>query len=179
MKHYIFIITLFLFTYSYSQGIVFDENTLISKSEEIIADALMRIENPEEPNCTYKLGKFEITHYFDTEGNLVKTIRKDIYASDVILGAPTTEIYDLNGNIILRRKQGYDGEIYVLTLLKYNSFNLIAEEYHLNTIYIYRLFHKNNSNYKNNKKIYYNSKGKRVRSWKRAKRISQKKLYAI
>lgn len=179
MKHYIFIITLFLFNYSYAQGIVFDENTLISKSEEIITDALLRMENPEEPNCTYKLGAFEIKHYLDREGRLVKTTRKDIYASAAILGAPTTEIYDLNGNIILRRKQGYDGEIFFLTLFKYNSFNLVAEEYHLSTYYIYRLFHKNNSNYKNNKDIYYNSKGKRVSSWKRAKRKSQKKLYAI
>ncbi|WP_439153422.1 hypothetical protein [Winogradskyella sp.] len=178
MKHKLFAFLLFSFLFCHSQNEIFDEDILVSKSEEIIVDALKRIENPEEAGCTYDLGDFMIEHYFDNDGRLVKTVKTNNIASAAILGNPTTEIYDLKGNLVLRRKQGFNGEIYFLTIFKYNSFNLLEEEYHLDTNYIYRLFHKNNSNYKLNKKIYYNSKGKRVHSWKRAKRKNQKKLFA-
>lgn len=179
MKYVFFSFSLFLILSSHSQGKVFDESILIAESEKFITDALARIENPEGANCIYDSGAFTIKHYFDREGRLVKTVKTNTIAAAAILGSPTTEIYDLKGNLVLRRKQGYDGEIYFLTIFKYNSFNLVAEEYHLDTYYIYRLFHKNNSNYKDNKNVYYNSKGKRVNSWKRAKRKNQTKLFPI
>jgi hypothetical protein len=118
-----------------------------------------------------------IKHYLDADGRLVKTVKKNIIAAASILGAPTIEIFDFKGNLVLRKKQDYNsGEIYFLTLFKYNSCNLIAEEFHLSTYNIYRLVHKNNSNYKENKKIYYNSDGKKVKSIRRTKRKDIKKI---
>lgn len=177
MRYFIFGFLLFLQFSIYSQEKIFDANTLIIEGEKIITQASLRIENPDEADCTYDLGDFIIKHYLDADGRLVKTVKKNIIAAASILGAPTIEIFDFKGNLVLRKKQDYhSGEIYFLTLFKYNSYNLIAEEFHLSIYNIYRLVHKNNSNYKENKKIYYNSDGKKVRSIKRTKKRDIKKI---
>ncbi|WP_370091375.1 hypothetical protein, partial [Winogradskyella sp.] len=118
---------LFLALLSHSQRKVFDENILIAESEKILNNASLRIYNPEEADCDYDLGEYWIKHYLDSDGRLVKTVKKHNFAADAILASPIVEIYDLKGNLVLRKKQGYDGEIYNLTLFKYNSFNLLAE----------------------------------------------------
>jgi hypothetical protein len=153
----------------------FSENILIEKSNQIIEKYSERIHSTEKKDTTYGSNFLEMTRYFDNEKKLVKRINRDPKSSLGFTG-PRTEIYEVNGNIILAKNEDHSGEIWYLSINEYDDSGNLTKQTLFDMEFIYTKQYEYDSENKLSKVTFYNSNGRKVKSEKRAKR---EKPYAL
>jgi hypothetical protein len=169
MKNIILISILVFGNVLYCQE-AFNEKDLIEKSNQIIKDYSSQIHTTEIKDTTYlKINFLRMTRSYDKNRNLLKRVNINTYSS-LGFNGPRTELYDAKGNIIIAKNEDHYGNIWYLSINEYDDDRKLIKQVLFNMTFIYTKLYTYDSKNKLTNSIYYNNKGRKVKSEKRAKR---------
>jgi hypothetical protein len=168
LKNVILIVTFIFVNIAYCQE-PFNENILIEKTNQIIDEYSDRIHSTEEKDTVYGSNFLKMTRYYGNNNKLIKRVNLNPRSPLGISGL-RTEIYNDKGNRIIERNQDRNGKIWYLSIKDFDESGNLIKEMTFDFKYVFTKLYEYDSENKLIKIVFYNSKGRKVKSEKRAKR---------
>ncbi len=168
-----FVIVIFC-NFSFSQTPL-NERDIIAKSYQLIADYSDNIFSNKSIDTTFSINILHIEKYFDKDNNLIKRVTTKPNSSLGISG-PRTEIYDVNGNLIVAKNQDFNGEIWYLAINEYDNAGNLVKTIMFDMNHIYTQVYEYDMDKMLLKTRLYNAIGKEVKAVKKTKRKFKYKI---